>query len=170
MGGAICAYMAEMQDEPNASQLWLYFDSVITWLETNFKHTKDRKAILQGLDWGSLYDKYGKQTLDAKAIERETVELLTDDEVQNRKGIIPYILTRDTHYLDLREFPESIKRTVYEEQGHRCANPNCPEKDREFDISEMDADHITPWVRGGRTVKENCQMLCRLCNQRKSGS
>ncbi len=32
----------------------------------------------------------------------------------------------------------------------------------------MEADHITPWVEGGRTVAENCQMLCRDCNRRKS--
>lgn len=33
---------------------------------------------------------------------------------------------------------------------------------------EMQADHITPWSKGGRTVPENCQMLCRDCNLKKS--
>ena len=28
-------------------------------------------------------------------------------------------------------------------------------------------DHITLWRDGGRTVPENCQMLCRDCNRRK---
>ena len=28
---------------------------------------------------------------------------------------------------------------------------------------------ITPWCSGGRTVAENCQMLCRECNRRKGG-
>ena len=37
----------------------------------------------------------------------------------------------------------------------------------ELDFSEMEGDHITPWRDGGRTVKENCQMLCRECNRRK---
>ena len=32
-----------------------------------------------------------------------------------------------------------------------------------------EADHITPWHRGGQTVIENCQMLCQECNRRKSG-
>ena len=32
----------------------------------------------------------------------------------------------------------------------------------------MEGDHITPWCEGGKTVKENCQMLCRDCNRRKS--
>ncbi len=32
----------------------------------------------------------------------------------------------------------------------------------------MEADHITPWKDGGRTIADNCQMLCRECNRRKS--
>lgn len=29
-------------------------------------------------------------------------------------------------------------------------------------------DHITPWCEGGTTTADNCQMLCRDCNRRKS--
>jgi 5-methylcytosine-specific restriction endonuclease McrA len=32
----------------------------------------------------------------------------------------------------------------------------------------MQADHITPWSKGGRTIAENCQMLCRRDNALKS--
>ncbi len=32
----------------------------------------------------------------------------------------------------------------------------------------MEADHITPWIEGGKTVPKNCQMLCKECNRRKS--
>jgi len=32
----------------------------------------------------------------------------------------------------------------------------------------MEADHITPWSKGGKTIAENCQMLCVDCNRRKS--
>ena len=39
---------------------------------------------------------------------------------------------------------------------------------KRFAFEEMEADHITPWAEGGRTVAENCQMLCRTCNRRKS--
>lgn len=33
----------------------------------------------------------------------------------------------------------------------------------------VEVDHITPWRLGGRTVAENCQMLCRECNREKGG-
>ncbi len=29
-------------------------------------------------------------------------------------------------------------------------------------------DHIVPWSKGGKTVPENLQMLCRRCNALKS--
>ncbi|MCE2490565.1 MAG: HNH endonuclease [Anaerolineae bacterium] len=32
----------------------------------------------------------------------------------------------------------------------------------------MEADHITPWSEGGKTIEENCQMLCRKCNREKA--
>ena len=38
-----------------------------------------------------------------------------------------------------------------------------------FEISAMEADHITPWYGGGKTVEDNCQMLCKEDNRRKSG-
>ena len=45
----------------------------------------------------------------------------------------------------------------------------CPSCQKEFDYEFMEGDHITPWREGGRTVIENCQMLCRECNRRKGG-
>lgn len=44
--------------------------------------------------------------------------------------------------------------------------PSC---DEHFELNEMEADHITPWHEGGRTSSENCQMLCKEDNRRKSG-
>ena len=36
-------------------------------------------------------------------------------------------------------------------------------------LNEMEADHIDPWHFGGKTVAENCQMLCREANRGKGG-
>lgn len=87
---------------------------------------------------------------------------MLDGDVQRKGGIIPYVLTGDERHLDLRAFPDDIKLAVYELQGHRCKVCG-----QEFDYEMMEGDHITPWRDGGRTVQENCQMLCRECNRRK---
>lgn len=70
----------------------------------------------------------------------------------------------DERHLDLRAFPEDVKYAVWERQHHKCALCH-----KEFDYEGMEGDHITPWREGGRTVVENCQMLCRECNRRKGG-
>ena len=58
-----------------------------------------------------------------------------------------------------------MKRRAYERQKGRCAI--CGD---EFELAQMEADHITPWADGGKTVQENCQALCRDCNRRKAQS
>ena len=157
----IVGYMAQHQHDPNANNLWTYFQTVLNWAITNFDMKKFKK-IMKGLDWAELYDKFGSEALDTTALGKHISELIRDSEVERKTGIIPYVLTGDEHYLDLRAFPDDIKLAVWEQQEHRCTICG-----KEFDLEFMEGDHITPWREGGRTVIENCQMLCRECNRRK---
>ena len=155
---SVVGYMSDHQHDPNANNLWSYFQTVLNWAITNFDMKKFKK-IMKGLDWAWLYDKYGSETLDTAALGQRISTLMR---VQKQSGIIPFVLTGDERYLDLRAFPEDIKLAVWEKQNHIC--PICG---KEFDFEFMEGDHITPWREGGRTVIENCQMLCRECNRRK---
>ena len=157
----LLGYMAQHQHDPNANNLWTYFQTVLNWTITNFDMKKFKK-IMKGLDWAELYDKFGSEALDTAALGKSISELIRDSEVERKTGIIPYVLTGDEHYLDLRSFPDDIKLAVWEQQNHICKNCG-----KEFDFEFMEGDHITPWREGGRTVIENCQMLCRECNRRK---
>ena len=157
----VVGYMATHQHDPNANNLWTYFQTVLNWAITNFDLKKFKK-IMKGLDWAALYDKYGTVTLDTAALGERISALMRDSEILHSAGIIPYVLTGDEHYLDLRAFPLDIKMAVWEKQNHIC--PLCG---KEYDFEFMEGDHITPWREGGRTVIENCQMLCRECNRRK---
>ena len=159
----IVGYMSEHQHDLNAGPLWTYFQSVLHWTMDTFNMKKFKK-IMKGLDWAKFYDEYHEKSLDIKDMEQRIVDCLSDDEIQKPQGIIPYVLTGAERYLDLRAFPEKIKLAVWEQQGHKCTLCG-----KEFDIEFMEADHITPWCDGGRTVLENCQVLCRECNRRKGG-
>jgi len=117
---------------------------------------------MKGVDWGALYNKYKDEVFDAKAIEKETARLVLDDDVSNKKGIYPYILTRDEKHLNIRAFTQAMKIKVYEKQEGIC--PICG---KHFELKEMEADHITPWCEGGKTDETNCQLLCKECNRRK---
>jgi hypothetical protein len=119
---------------------------------------------MKGVDWGMLYNRFKDDVYDTKAIETEIAQLIADDDVTNKKGIYPYVLTRDEKYLSIRTFTDSMKQKVYERQKGICTH--CK---KHFELSEMEADHIMPWHAGGKTDETNCQMLCKECNRRKSG-
>ena len=155
-------YMADHQHDPNANPLWTYFQTVLNWALTNFDIRRFR-PVMKGLDWALLYDTYGTAALDTEDLARRIAALMKDGEVQRRQGIIPYVLTGDERSLDLRAFPEDIRLAAWERQQGVC--PLCGER---FDYDLMEADHIVPWAKGGRTVPDTCQMLCRECNRRKS--
>jgi len=154
-------YMAKQQNEPNANDLWLYFQSVVSWVKVVFpKYRKEMK----GIQWGILYNEFKDKKFDHKKLEEEITELMQDEDVTNKKGIYEYVLTRKERFLNIRTFTANQKREAFERQKGIC--PVCTE---EYKIEQMEADHITPWHSGGQTSAENCQMLCKDDNRRKSG-
>lgn len=159
--GNIKDYMSKNQHEPNANELWLYFQSVISWVKATFPNYRKE---MKGLKWGFFYNEYKNQKFDSKKLEEQITELMLDEDVQNKKGIYSYVLTGKEKYLNIRAFSDKQKRESYERQKGICIV--CKEH---FEIQEMEADHITPWHEGGKTTAENCQMLCREDNRRKSG-
>jgi hypothetical protein len=158
--GSVAEYMAVNQNNASANEIWLYFQNVINWTKTIFpKYRKEMK----GIEWGSLYNEYGGTSLNPYALEAEIVELMTDDDVTKKSGIYTYLLTRDLRFLSIRSFTDNQKREVFERQNGICLI--CK---KAFEIEEMEADHITPWCEGGKTVTENCQMICKHDNRIKS--
>ena len=123
---------------------------------------KYRKEM-KGLDWGVLYNKHGEKSFDPDTLEKRIVELMEDDDVTKNAGIFEYLLDGEEKHLSIRAFTPKMSRAAFERQKGIC--PKCR---KTFGIDEMQADHITPWSKGGKTIAENCQMLCADCNRRKS--
>lgn len=159
--GNIEQYMAEHQHQPNANELWLYFQAVINWTQASFPNYRRE---MKGVAFGTLYNAFKDTAIDSKALETEIARLMQDEDVTKKSGIYEYVLTRNEKYLNIRAFTDKQKREAYERQAGICTK--C---ENHFEIDEMEADHITPWHSGGRTNAENCQMLCRNCNRVKSG-
>ena len=153
-------YMGLHQNDENANQLWIYFRRVIEWTQAIFPV---KRKEMKGIDWGLLYNDSKDAALDPDALELRIKALMIDDDVTNRRGIYTYVLTGEEKYLSIRAFSDSQKRAAYERQGGIC--PGCK---NHFALEKMQADHITPWSKGGKTVPENCKMLCAECNRRKS--
>jgi hypothetical protein len=153
-------YMSSHQFDTDANALWLYYQSVINWVKALFPiYRKEMK----GINWGGLYNESQGKLLNPKATEGEVSRLMMDKDVTNKKGIYAYILDGNPKYLSIRSFDNDIKREAYESQKGICVKCN-----KHFPIEEMEADHITPWSEGGKTIASNCQMLCKLDNRIKS--
>lgn len=145
-----------------AEELWNYFENIFAWVEKIFpKYRKEMK----GLQWGILFNKYGKNDYSDKNFEPRISELMSDFDVTKKAGIYEYLLDgeKNEKFLSIRQFNDRTKTTIYEQQGGKCAICG-----KSFDISEMHADHKIAWSKGGKTVAENCQVLCSDCNLKKS--
>lgn len=158
-GISIEEYMARHQHDTHCNELWIYFQNVFAWVKATFPIYRKE---MRGLAWGIFYNKHGKKFLDADDLEKRIVELMIDDDVTKNSGVYEYLLDGNEKHLSIRKFSPKMKRATYERQNHKCAKCG-----KEFEFKEMDADHIKAWSLGGKTVLENCQMLCKACNRAK---
>jgi len=165
--GKIEDYMAKHQHNKNADELWNYFQEVIAWVRKIFTNYRKEMSDVQ---WGELYNQFKDKKVNAAKLETEIKELMQDEDVTKKSGIYSYVLTGQEKYLSIRAFTDKMKREAYERQKGVC--PWCKKEKKEkqeWEIEEMEADHITPWHEGGKTIAENCQMLCKEHNRTKSG-
>lgn len=159
--GNIKEYMSTHQHDHTANEIWTYFQSVITWVNSTFPNYRN---VMKGIDWGNLYNRFKGENLNPVELEKKIARLMLDEDVESKKGVYTYVLDNEEKNLNIRTFSENMKREAYERQEGICTN--CK---KHFEYEEMEGDHIDPWHSGGKTNATNCQMLCKPCNRRKSG-
>ncbi|MCB5984552.1 DUF262 domain-containing protein [Flavobacterium psychrophilum] len=170
-------YMSQHRFENNITELKNYFTSVIDWVSTVFS---DVESEMKGLEWGRLYETYYKQPYNSKTVSEQVKNLYADPYIKNRKGVFEYILggSIDTKLLEVRVFDEATKKSTYAIQTAEaekkvisncsyCAIGHDANKTKIWKLTEMDADHVTAWSKGGATVTKNCEMLCKSHNRAK---
>ncbi len=175
--GNIDDYMSRHRKDTNIKELKNYFNSVIDWVSGVFI---DVESEMRGLEWGRMYKEYHKNAYDPKKVSREVHKLYADSYIKNRKGVFEYILggSTDTKLLNVRVFDEATKKSVYAKQTKsakaggksncsHCAMGHDANKEKIWDLSEMDADHVSAWSKGGATDIKNCEVLCKTHNRAK---
>ena len=163
---AIGEYMGRHRYDENADELKHHFLAVIEWVKYVFGDGDPEKEM-RTQDWGRLYFDHKERTLDIVAIRARVEELYLDDEVTKQSGIYPYVLDNNESHLQLRQFTNAVKKRKHKEQNGKCVGKTCPNKDKVLNIEEMEADHIIPWSKNGKTLEQNCQLLCKICNATK---
>lgn len=170
-------YMSSHRQDTNINELRNYFNSVISWIDSVFINIEDE---MQGLPWGEFYTKYHDSPYDRNDVASIQKRLYADSAVKSRKGIFEYILGGCTQprLLEIRYFEDSVKKAKYAQQTEEaqakgisncphCVLENSSNKTKIWKLSEMDADHVTAWSKGGATDISNCQMLCQTHNRAK---
>ena len=173
----IDAYMSMHRHDDHITELKTYFNSVIDWVSGTFVQVTPQ---MKGLPWGEFYERYHTNAYSIEEVSTKVKELFNDYFVTDKKGIYEYILGGcvDRKLLNVRLFDEQTKRAMYLRQTEKAESKNssnCPlcaigsdsNKNRIWKITEMDADHVTPWSKGGTTNLKNCQMLCKTHNRAK---
>lgn len=176
-GGKIDDYMAKHRCDTNIDELKNHFDTVIDWVDSIFDYTGSEMC---GRDWGRLYKEYHKNAYSKAKVTERVNALMVDTQVYDHRGIFEYILGGETNtsLLDIRVFDPKTKKLVYRAQTKEAEAKgisNCPlcaighgsTAKRIYKESEMDADHVTAWSKGGSTDVSNCQMLCKTHNRAK---
>ncbi|MBU0766481.1 DUF262 domain-containing protein [Patescibacteria group bacterium] len=175
--GEIGDYMSRHRKDKNINEVKTYFNSVIDWASSVFT---DVESEMCGLEWGRLYEEYHKQSYNPAKISAKLHELYSDPYIKNRKGIFEYILggSIDTKLLNVRVFDDATKKSVYAAQTKtaktkgisncsHCAIGHDANKEKIWNATDMDADHVTAWSKGGATAAKNCEMLCKTHNRAK---
>lgn len=175
--GNVSGYMSLHRSDDNIRELQTYFNSVIDWASGVFSNIEKEMC---GLPWGELYEKYHTTPYDPAEVAKKQRELYEDYYVKNKKGIYEYILggCKETKLLEVRCFDEPTKKRVYSRQTKEAETKgisNCPHcaisgganAKKIWKQSEMEADHVTAWSKGGATNESNCQMLCQAHNRAK---
>lgn len=175
--GDVSRYMSAHRQDTNINELKNHFNSVIDWVSAIFPMVEKE---MRGLEWGRLYNEYHNQAYNPSQVAEKVKALYGDPYVKNRRGVFEYILGGcvDKKLLEIRVFDEATKQTQYAIQtanAEREHISNCPlcaighdaNKEKIWKMSEMDADHVTAWSKGGTTDIKNCQMLCKTHNRAK---
>lgn len=175
--GNIDDYMAQHRYDADIDELKNHFDTVIDWVDSVFEYTGSEMC---GREWGRLYREYHKNAYSKDKVAERVNALLDDSQVGDKKGIFEYVLGGevDSRLLNIRVFDKKTIKAVYRKQtveAEAQGVSNCPlcaighdaNAKRIYKESEMDADHVTAWSKGGSTDAENCQMLCKTHNRAK---
>lgn len=175
--GEIDEYMAAHRNDTDIDELKNHFDTVIDWVDSVFEYTGSEMC---GREWGRLYREYHKNAYSKATVAKRVNALLDDSQVGDKKGIFEYVLggEKDSRLLNVRVFDKKTIKAVYRKQtaaAEAQGVSNCPlcaighdaNAKRIYKESEMDADHVTAWSKGGATDEANCQMLCKTHNRAK---
>ena len=170
-------YMSKHRNDVNIDEVKSFFNNVLDWVSSLFEEIHSEMKFV---NWALLYQKYHENNYDTAQLNERIELLFIDHFVTDKKGIWEYVLGGETDkkLLNIRVFDDNTKRTVFTKQTaeakangfsncKNCALGHEANRTKLWKLEDMEADHVEPWISGGATTGENCQMLCKTHNRAK---
>lgn len=179
---SISEYMSVHRQDLNIQEMKLYFDTIIDWINNTFDKVTPQ---MKGLEWNRLYEECHLKPYNKADLNALVNKLLSDEYVTDKKGVYEYALSGQSpdlvKLLNIRVFEKKDKQKAYDRQTKLaqekgcsncpvCAHGNNSNKSKIWKITEMDADHVSAWSKGGATDLSNCEMLCKSHNRAKGNN
>ncbi|MCZ7384810.1 MAG: HNH endonuclease signature motif containing protein [Candidatus Methanoperedens sp.] len=105
--------------------------------------------------WNQLFN--NNYELFKKEVDLSCDKILNQEKYQTRL-ISPYYEQKDPK--DIQAVPPELRQKVLERDGYKCVMCGSTKYPQ--------IDHIKPFSKGGETVFDNLQTMCRKCKLRKS--
>jgi hypothetical protein len=125
--------------------------------------------------WKQLREQDNDILVFADNRQQSKAETETRDRIM-RQSFFDFVTARDHQMIakDLkRGFNEAERIAIYRKNNglcQMCLNEGKSEVEAQISWSEYEADHVLPHSKGGQTIVENGQVLCRLHNALKSNN
>ena len=198
--GEVSKYMSLHRNDDNIREMETYFNSVIDWASGVFTNIEKEMCGLPWGELYEKYHKNPYNPSEVAAKQRELyedyyvknkkgiyeyilggcqdtklLEVRCFDE-PTKKSVYAR-QTKEAEALGVSNCPLcALGAAVAKQSSHasslgtRSSSPASPNAYRIYKLTEMDADHVTAWSKGGATDITNCQMLCQTHNRAKGNS
>lgn len=141
----------------NLASVWTQLGRCPQYREMNFPpSTVGAKAYLRWGKWRKAVQAFVEW---ANGDESGSAEPWSDEALQ--ESSLPAAKRVRLSVEDRHEIPLRLKWKVHVRDNFRCVA--CGKNPPQHGVT-LHADHIRPWVDGGKTVLENLQTLCEPCN------
>jgi hypothetical protein len=154
----------------------LYF--LIRHLRLNYVITEKEQELIRDF-YHVFYQRWSAGDEEDVEIERfsnrrqQSRNDLQDRDIIFRQLFFEYLAEKGaelTTFDKQRAFNEAQKIRIYRRDNgmcQHCLNEGKPENEAQVSWSQYQADHILPFIKGGRTGEDNAQVLCTYHNAKK---
>lgn len=151
---------------------------LVRYLSKHYSFSKNHHQLFRKFvyEFHSRWKIHSEDDRDILVFADNRQQSFTDLETRDRILRLAFFELLEREKIDLqvldtkRAFNEAERIRIYRKQDGQCQmciKKGLPSEEAKVSWSQYQADHIFPWVKGGKTTEENAQVLCTAHNASK---